>query len=761
MASLAACLLLVSAALGGSARGSTSELLEITAYLTLDGQATLDARAMLRAFPVSSPAGVELAAVEVPVSVPGEARLRLAAGAVWRLELASERYWSGAAQVGPEAGEAVVELRAHPAGRVVVALEAPPGGELPEGPALARARSREAPPAFATATLPCDREGLRLECRVPARPLDLRIKLPGYAGLYFWDLLAPPGEETRLGRVALVAGGSIVGHAVRGEDDAPIVGALVRLTPERTSPAMTPELLRAEREAPTVRTNARGFFQFTGLDPGRFQLAASDDEGREGSQGGLELPRGSELEIARPLRLSPPVELLVRVRPPQPPLGDRWSVELSKEILPGSRERGSRHAVGRDGAARIAGVGPGRYLLLLLDPAGSRLAFREVSVPDETEVDLEVDWVEVEGRITLGDEPLAADLWFGGRTGGSRVPMLADEAGRFQGALPREDLWRIDVSAPAAGVERRLEGIRVARRADGLPTHLTLRLPDTRVRGVVLDSRGRAIEAAVVSVAPVSENTSFFVRSESEGRFALRGLAEGAVLLSAEGVTEADGAASSAPILVQVAESGSVPAEVELVLRAERKLRGRMVDLQGHAVVGALIQASALRAGRHATLRLTHGATGPDGRFELSIPRETDEVLLYAGARGGALSVRRLAAPFDQELTLVSEPRGGDLLLRFAAPLRFDDPEARIPVLFRDGVLVPPGVYLAWAQAHRADPGVSDEIRIPRLAAGGYTICRVEPAERAQLELAPGSFAPGPKCRSGFLPADGVLEIDF
>lgn len=53
--------------------------------------------------------------------------------------------------------------------------------------------------------------------------------------------------------------------------------------------------------------------------------------------------------------------------------------------------------------------------------------------------------MEILGRVTLGDDPLAATLWFGGRSGVRRIRFDSDEKGRFDGWLPEEGTWPVDL----------------------------------------------------------------------------------------------------------------------------------------------------------------------------------------------------------------------------------------------------------------------------------------------------------------------------
>ena len=66
----------------------------------------------------------------------------------------------------------------------------------------------------------------------------------------------------------------------------------------------------------------------------------------------------------------------------------------------------------------------------------------------------------VRGRVSLGEKPLAARIWFGGEFGVQRVAMRADDTGEFHGFLPERegDLWVGGLCETVRDARRQNEG---------------------------------------------------------------------------------------------------------------------------------------------------------------------------------------------------------------------------------------------------------------------------------------------------------------
>ncbi len=709
------------------------------------------------ATPVSGPSGSSVEPVRSALTVaPGNVTLKLPAGVVWRVEVEGEDVWSTYGQFLSERKAGELDLSLYPRSTVAFAVQgldaAPPGNRV-----MGRVRSAPGAPLVPPAVVPCTVSGSRVVCPVPATPIDLAVKVPGFAGLYFWDLTPPAGTQLDPGLQELHAGTSLVAWVVN-ESGAPIAGARVRLEPEASGNAATPDYVAELRASPQVQSNARGFFQFVEAPTGPRRLAVSSETLGEAVVTGLNLLPDTETEIARPIVVQPPQRVEFSVSPATPPAGERWALRLHREDIPGRHHFVEARTADDEGRAVFERVPAGHYVAELQGANGDRLAWQAFDVPGSPLVEITVDFVAVEGRVTLGGSPLAADLWFGGRTGASRVNMLADDEGRYLGTLPSEGFWRVDVSAPGDSVERRIAGVEVRRRIDGMPTVVDFELPDTNLSGRVVDEKGRPAPGSAVQLSILSENNAFFVRANKDGEFHFRGLGLGSVLLSAEGMTE-NGPGASTPVEVLIEKTQTKPKPVELVLRSQRIFRGRVIGAFGESVARAFVSADVLAGGRSVSVGLSSTLSSLDGVFDFPIPPDADEVLLYVGAGGGALRARRLAARAQGEVVIELDRGGGELRLELDQPLGFGDPAAPLPLLYQDGVALPIGVLVTWARANGQPFGSSSQLVIPNIASADYAFCMLTAEERQAFELARGGFAPGPNCKTGYLAAGGVLEV--
>ena len=716
----------------------------------------------LRATPVSAAAGSRLEPIVIAVAAPERTRLPLPPGAIWRVEAVGDGIWSTAVLVSSDRPQPEAVLGVFPAGSLRMTPRPPRDTKLPSEVAV-RLEAAPGGPPLALSTVVCPLTDAVLECALPGIDLDLVAKLPGFAGVHLFDLPVRAGRLLDLGERELVAGASIVARITRADGGPPPEKTKVRLEIDAAAQASSGELRAAAERLPTLSPSRRGHVQFTAVDPGSYRLVGTAPDGSQAVAGGLALPAGVELEVRSPLVLLPPQDLEIAVFPPLGVDGTPWFVEFGRQESDGGVRNFDRRPVGPDGRVLLSRLAPGTYLLWVLDAAGARMARSAAEVPGPGRLEVAVDLVEVEGEVTLGGEPLAAELWFGGRRGSVQVRMESGEEGSFSGWLPRPGLWSVDVSAPAEQVERRIGGIEVARGAEGGPARVEIRLPDSRLSGRVVDPARRPVPGALVSVQVPSEGTAFFLRSGEKGEFLSRGLGEGRIVVAAEGYVAGKGVAEASPIEVTVGEERTDPEEVELVLGANRMLRGRVIGIQGEPVAGAMIQVAALSGSLPAAGGIRRTASGLDGGFSVDLPAIADRAFLYYGA-GGGRSLRAVAVDPRSEtpLTLVSDPAGGEIVLRTESAIDLGGPTARIPVFFQDGILVPVGVYSSWAQGQvRFSETNRNELRIPRLAPGTYAICVVEPEERLALEMAPGAFAPGPSCRREYLPPGGIIEFEY
>lgn len=710
------------------------------------------------ATPVAVPPGREVEEMRAPLASPGAAaELPLAGDVVWRLEVRGEGMWAAPQVVATGAREEAIALAVYPLGSVSARLEGA-AGELPGelSGLVTGAPGRSGPPATPVA---CRVEALTLRCPVPAVPIDLQVRIPGHAGFYLWEISPARGKALDLGPQRLVPGASVVGW-VESEAGQRLAGIEVALDPDLIGSSLTHDLTRRIQDPPRAKTNPRGFFQIAGLDPAFVRLRAGDPTLGRGEVGGLELLGGAETRLAGPLTLMRPREVEILVTTPAARGGAPWKIRVNRRDLPGHGTEVAQGLTDAAGRFRAHGLLQGQHSAVAEGPSGEGAGWVEFGVPGPEQVVIEVTLVEIEGTVSFAGDPLAAELWFGGR--GGAAPVRSGEDGRFAGVLPREGLWRLDVVAPAAHVERRMEGIEVRRRADGRPTQLAIELPDTRLSGRVVDSQKAGVPGALVTIVVSEESTAFWSFTDDGGRFRLAGLGEGELVVSAEGRLASGRFGKAPPRTVRIREGERESEGLELELRTGRTLRGRVVGTAGEPVAFAWVESYALAGVEFADSFAHEAVSGADGVFELTVPEGADRLLLsYGGASGTALRTVLFDVRGEEGPTLELERRGGEVRVHLPGVPQPGGPGAEQVFLFQNGVALPPSVLSQWARAHGVALGPSAELAVPQLAPGQYSACLLTGEERLAVDRAPGAFAPGPGCRSGYLDAGGLLELDL
>lgn len=660
----------------------------------------------------------------------------------WRLPLRFELFPAGflAGRIEVPAGEKPpspfeVELRFGP-----VPAPAVPGRVAPPA----------APKAAPRAVVLCPVLDGRFRCAVPARSLDFRTRVVGFMPAYHWGVEVAAGQVRDLGTWALRRGASVVGR-VETEGSAPLAGCRVRLAPQRAgslpgNPSddalVTDE--RLTRLTQEVGVNHRGFFRFADVSPGSYEVEASQDQLVPARVFPVEVRAGLEAEIREPLVLARPVAIEVVVEPQLDPYGERWTVRLWPWRQESGRPRGNswEGPASTDGRWAQEGVAPGSYYLSVVTGEtrwhGERVEVEAGGPP----VFLRIPLVEVRGEVRLGSDPLAATLWFGGLTGNPRVRFDADEKGRFEGALPKEGTWMIEVDFGIPGVRRvPLRPVEVKRSPGRRFARVTLAIPDTVLHGEVVDEQGRPLPGAQVITAQVGAMSVGFVPSrgdfltDAEGKFEVRGFEPGPINLRARSPGRSSG---WVPVSL---EEGRSPPRLRLVAAREVELRGRVSSARG-PVPGALI-ISWPGLGGAAMADTAEAVTGPAGEFSLRLPGGVSIAELMVLAPGFALRMMRMPVSSRSPVNLTVDPAGGTLVLPKEGGL-----------LVHGGMWLPADALLElWTNLH--GPGAGDRRRIPSLEPGEYAFCEQE----ASVALRLGGAVPEGLCSSGSLVPFGELTL--
>lgn len=701
----------------------------------VDGSAS-GSEAALRLLPQNDAESTRI----VPLASTGAQVVDLPDGTTWQVFVDSPTLWSAPQWIAPRQGEPLrVKLLLFPAAAVTGLFVPSAGGQ----PATADVRIEASPSARSpkppATPLLCPVEQGRFRCTVPAGRLDLRLRAGSFIPSYLWDVEVRPGEIKDLGRFPLKTGASIVGW-VRAEDGSALAEAKVRLEPQTFGRPSEPSKIQG-LQAMTLetKTNARGFFQLEDPSPGTFVVSASRGDLAPSSRPGIEVRPGLEAQISDPLVLAQPLTVRLTLDPPAGPSGSPWRLALERkpeiEGLGGEVYRGEASP---EGHWEQRGPVQGTYSLGVED-GEMRWLFEDLAVATErTALHVEVPVVRVRGRVYLGDEPLAATLWFGGRSGPRRARFESDEDGEFEGLLPEEGTWPIDLISEEDGLRLKLAPVEVRKMPGKSHASVDVRVPDTRLQGVVVDEKGRPVEGADLLLNPLVQPTST-AETDAEGEFEVRGLPAGTVIAHAK-----EGDRESEWVQAHLEESRETPS-LRLVLRTRQVLHGRVFSLRG-PVAGARV--TAISESDSGMGSMDETTTGAAGEFTVKLAGDARTAGLYVIAPGHAIRMLKAHLGPGTAVEVPLEPVGGTLVFDLGDLTMREALRLGAGLLAHGGTYVPFGGAASWAQMQRMPQPDPHRLILPNMEPGEYVLCI---GGEANIAITRGLEPPPSQCSRGHL----------
>jgi hypothetical protein len=597
-------------------------------------------------------------------------------------------------------------------------------------------------------TCPVDKEG-RWSCQLPAGTVDLAIVAAGFTPHYRWGVEVPPLATRKLPPLELRQGASIAGWVAIDGGKIDPESCVARLLPAADRRSDLKQALLSSATAVETKVGGDGFLQFKDLLPGNYALEVRQEGYATKTVDLIQVAARTETFLKEPVILTAPLSLRLEIDPKLDSSGQPWKVRVSSTA--GSASNGGRPAMIFDGAADLEGqltlsdLSPGEIHVMVEDGSGNRI-FNNGRQPwtlEESRVErIEIPQVAITGRLLLGDEPLAATLFFGGRSGGERVRVESDEEGSFSGTLPREGFWRVQIQAQQPPLDTMAETEIRARRSG--ETFVEIELPDNRLFGRVVDAGSLPVERATVVTQGSNPMLFQWKQTDERGRFELRGLAAGAIELGAE---SDDSMCQAGPLKVTVPEDGEV-GPVELRCRKMKPVAGVVVSAQGPAA-GVRVELRglppALGGGR--------ATTKADGSFAMEVPADLGMATAFLSATGfGAQQQNVDLSEGPLRLTL----KEGIGQVEIHLPLSSDDfhRENLRVALFESGANV-----AAPMQPMQSEPNAENDsasYRVSDLAPGDYAACLVRAPERP---FSPPTEGDRLTCATGRLEAGGRLAL--
>jgi hypothetical protein len=696
-------------------------------------------RGTLKIVPRSGPAKT----LEIPIQAPGEQQIDLQSDLTWEVRFEAKGFWGETLTILPPAGSEARRLRVFPAGRVRAQVR------LAAGEKPLKSLALRLQPSFAPKTDPleaviaCPIENGTLACAVPVGRFDLRLRAEGgFAPAYLWGVQISPAKETQFGELRLRRGASVSGWVQTAEGLPPSRAGTLKLAPGSAPTGDLKALDQIEKSSLVVQPNEKGFFQIFGVPPGRYELTAQQPGYAETRTGPIDVRPDLESQVIDRVVLARPVKFDIALDPPLEPYGSPWRVELARHADPA--EPPASYLAGtasREGVWRVPGIAPGTYELIVRGDQKDiwHKEFVEVhSGQSDLRIDLPV--LRVEGRVRIGEKPLAATLWLSQKAG-RRLRFDSDDHGRFSGVLPGAGVWAPQVDLEAERLRVSLDPVKIEPPQGKTLARVEIRVPDTRLAGQVVDEEGHPLAGAKVLAAPMERKGTDSFETDEKGEFSVRGLSPGAWLVKAE-----QGDRQSDFVSIHLPDQGEAPL-LRIVARKLQTFEGRIVSAAG-AVPGARVLAWSAFNGQSAA-SIADAVSGADGSFRLDLPSGTAVLNLAILPPGYAMRLTAVAVSPSQPIEIPVESQGGTLILDL-------QDGGSPPLLAHGGVFALPVALKTWARMQGARTTDSGWLVLPGVEAGPYSVCR---GAAAVARMKEGGEPPAAVCTSGVLAPNGELEL--
>jgi hypothetical protein len=576
-------------------------------------------------------------------------------------------------------------------------------GTLPESVTLTL-RNSSANAEEIVVTCPVAPSG-SFHCTTPEGRFDIRIAMPGFAPIYRWDVEFNP-PTVNLGQIVTQRTSSVAGWVVHSGKRNPVPDATVELLDSEDRPARA-----------TSKTNARGFFQFLGLDPGKYGIRTKAKGTSTVYISNVVVRESAETLLDKPITLAPPAKLAISITPHMKAPKKPWQIDLSRRIpMTSYTRRVSQTSVDTAGNADFSELQTGSYIVTVHDAVGTVFA-RETIEIDGTPPPLfiQIAAVPIRGRLNAGATGIKASLDFS-TDRGEFLTVRSDEEGAFQSLLPAEGKWRVQVTLPS-GQELYFPSVEIRRRDTEEFARVDLELPPGQIKGRVVDEKGDGVKTGIrLTRERVNETGTL---SDDDGHFSLVGLATGEVVLDA-GSQELDSGA------VPVTVSDDTPT-ITITLHKTRKLKGWITTPSGYPVAGATIW--------YWWEGALHGQTmsALSGLFEFSFPPTAPLIDLLVVAPDVPVKMIRLAAPTtDERIHLITSATPGRLIIRLP-PV-----SPPLPTVSSGGVTASLMLIIRPSTVGGAPPpGLTREGLMVDVDPGQYTVCLRDHC--STVDVAPGA----------------------
>lgn len=697
---------------------------------------------------------------EYSVPVPGEVQVQVPAGSRWWLAVESDEYWLAERllDVGV-AGGGVFSFVLRPAGWVTARVTSSQDRELPSAIQLGVMQSRVRETA-ARARSSCPVTEGSIRCKVPAGLIDAKLSSEGKTPHYFWDLEVAPEETISLGELILVQGASLTGWVLGRE-----TSKETSENPARIQASLAPEVYgygtdptdEARLGSMDLRTPVQdnGFFQLTGIPQGTFRLRVTSPNHSTYESEPLTIDSAEELELD-PIELLPRATVRVFVEPATDPFHVPWRFELQQ------REAHSV-IVGRyDGEANPEGLWEvpaaelGSYSLTIYDSRGSKWHMERLGIwQEDLEQRVELPLTRLEIRLSLAGQPLEkAQIELKNLMAGAKLRRMTNDEGVAYFFLPTDLEWEAMVIQPDNGVRAEFHDLAVPEvEWDERWPVLELEVPDTTIRGVVVNEDGQLQPEAFVDLE-VAGGDGLDTPVDSDGTFELRGFQPGLVTLQAR-KREGNGEHRRSQAVTLHALEKQETGPVRLILQESQILEGQVVAPSGAPVPGAFVVAFPEFPSGPPNSMIEQVYTDADGVFQVSVRTSVSSVQLAVFPPGFSATQQRIPLPAEPVIVPV-DTAGGTIVLEWdRSSEAVDDLDLMQQLrtrttLLRDSLVGAGQFLIHWYQLNGV-PYVPGTLELPMMEPGHYTACFGDRAVQETIAGRPVPWEVQDLCVSGYL----------
>lgn len=676
-------------------------------------------------------------------NLPGKVTISPGAGD-WLISVDAPGYWHEPLYLSSEAPRSPRSVLLWRTGQVQGRLIPPSGQAMPTEVTLnfrASPAVRKSSGPSGELVAPVEKDG-RWTCQLPALALDVHVRARSYLTHFFWDVEVSPAVARDLHGMTLVHGGSIVGEV----GPPPGVGEkvtsiqVVAVPVAIGNPADPSARARISALQRHTNPNARGFYHLDGLAAGEYLVSARLADAVSDTRRVQVLTNGESRMLA-PLIVEPPGIINVVVVPARGPDERAWKISLFEYTSIGHDDLVAVAFLDDEGAWSWKRARRTQYRVAVGDREGNTFANQTFEAgPGTTSLPILIEAIRLTGTVRLGDQPVAARIWFGGKNSVLSVKLTAGEAGTFDGMVQAFDGDSVEVTVESASppVNRTLR-VPVQRR--GAELSIDVVLPATTVLGRVVRADGTEVIRGLVTLSG-PQGLLVQTHIDPDGRFVLHGLPPGQVTATAAVDLE-----QSQPTDISIPENTDA-VEVTLTLEPGQHVSGQIMSASG-AVPGAKVIASATDRQEPVIVAST---TDAEGKFASMVTPGARQIDVTVAAPGFAFRMFHAPVPTTPmqipvqgqsgSLHVVTHRYGGD-----------DGPE---PFLLHNGAVIPLQRLVNGWIGQMVWSETSVAFNIPMVEPGHYSVCE---SPKAALDKLRQTASPVENCRSGYLAGGSVLSL--